>query len=77
MDTFARALVVADSVLKESNYLSLRKTRYESFDKGQGKEFESGKLTLEHLREIAAASGEPVTVSGKQELYEQLINMYL
>jgi xylose isomerase len=77
MDTFARALVVADSVLKESNYLSLRKTRYESFDKGQGREFESGKLTLEQLREIASASGEPGTVSGKQELYEQIINMYL
>lgn len=77
MDTFARALVTADKVLKESNYLPLRKSRYESFDTGTGNDFESGKLTLEQLREIALASGEPQTRSGKQELFEQLINMYL
>jgi xylose isomerase len=77
MDTFARALAVAGSVLKDSNYLSMRKARYESFDNGRGKEFESGKLTLEELREIATALGEPQTKSGKQELMEQLINMYL
>ncbi|MCU0473922.1 MAG: xylose isomerase [Bacteroidales bacterium] len=77
MDTFARALVIADKVLKESNYLKLRKNRYESFDKGAGKDFERGKLTLEKLSDIAADLGEPVMKSGKQELYEQLINMYL
>jgi xylose isomerase len=77
MDTFARALVTADKVLKESNYLTLRKARYESFDSGNGKAFESGKLTLEQLTEIASASDEPKTKSGKQELFEQLINMYI
>ena len=77
MDTFARALVIADKILKESDYLSMRKKRYVSFDKGAGKDFEKGKLTLENLREIAVKNGEPVTRSGKQELYEQLINMYM
>jgi xylose isomerase len=77
MDTFARALLIADKVLKESDYLKLRKKRYESFDKGAGKDFEKGKLTLEKLRDIAADLGEPVVKSGKQELYEQLINMFL
>jgi len=77
MDTFARALQIADKILKESDYLSMRKRRYTSFDKGTGKDFEKGKLTLENLREIAAKSGEPATISGKQELLEQLINMYL
>jgi xylose isomerase len=77
MDTFARALVTADKILKESNYLSLRKARYETFDTGNGKAFESGKLTIEQLSEIAAATGEPKTRSGKQEFFEQLINMYL
>jgi xylose isomerase len=77
MDTFARALLIADKVLKESDYLKMRKKRYESFDKGAGKDFEKGKLTLEKLRGIAADLGEPVVKSGKQELYEQLINMYL
>jgi xylose isomerase len=77
MDTFARALLIADRVLKESDYLRLRKERYGSFDSGKGKEYESGKLTLEDLREIAVSAGEPRMRSGKQELYEQLINMYI
>jgi len=77
MDTFARALIIADKILKDSDYLKMRKKRYESFDKGAGKDFEKGKLTLAKLRDIAADLGEPETKSGKQELYEQLINMYL
>jgi xylose isomerase len=77
MDTFARALVIADKILKNSDYLKMRKKRYESFDKGAGKNFEKGKLTLAKLRDIASELGEPETRSGKQELYEQLINMYL
>jgi xylose isomerase len=55
----------------------MRKKRYESFDKGPGKDFEKGKLTFAKLRDVAAELGEPETRSGKQELYEQLINMYL
>jgi xylose isomerase len=77
MDTFARALVIADKILKESEYLNMRKKRYESFDKGAGSDFEKGKLTLEKLRDIAAELGEPQIKSGKQELYEQLINMFI
>ena len=77
MDNFARALIIADKLLKESDYLKMRKKRYESFDKGAGKDFEKGKLTLAKLRDIASELGEPESRSGKQELYEQLINMYL
>jgi xylose isomerase len=77
MDTFARSLVIADKVLRESDYLKLRKARYESFDKGSGKDFEDGKLSLENLRDLASAIGEPETRSGKQELLEQLINMFI
>ena len=77
MDTFAKSLIVADKILKESDYLKIKKLRYESFDKGAGKDFETGKLTLEQLREIASTIGEPETRSGKQELLEQLINIYI
>jgi len=55
----------------------MRKKRYASFDKGPGKDFENGKLTLVKLRDLAAAIGEPKVISGKQELLEQMINMYL
>jgi xylose isomerase len=77
MDTFARSLVIADKVLKESPYLKMKKKRYESFDKGKGKDFENGKLTLEKLSDVASQLGEPEVRSGKQELLEQMINMYI
>jgi xylose isomerase len=77
MDVFARALKSADRILTESDYKEMRAKRYASFNSGKGADFESGKLTLEELREIALKSGEPAVTSGKQELYEQLINLYI
>lgn len=77
MDTFARGLLVAERVLNDSDFLKLRKQRYASFDTGKGKEFEEGKLKLEDFRTIAHAEGEPRIISGKQEMYEQLINQYI
>ncbi|WP_291857217.1 xylose isomerase [Marinilabilia sp.] len=77
MDVFARALKSADKILSDSDYKKMRATRYSSFDSGKGSEFENGKLTLEDLRKIALDAGEPAMTSGKQELYEQLINLYI
>ncbi len=77
MDVFARALVIADKILSDSQYLELRKNRYASYDSGKGADFEAGKLNLEDLRNIAAEVGEPKQISGKQELIEQLINWYI
>lgn len=77
MDTFARALIVADKVLQNSDYKKIRSERYASYDSGKGKEFEEGKLTLEDLRNYAAENGEPKTISGKQEYLENLINRYI
>ncbi|MDD2382481.1 MAG: xylose isomerase, partial [Mariniphaga sp.] len=77
MDIFARALLIADKIMKESPYLTIRKDRYASFDSGKGADFEAGKLTLENLREIAGELGEPTQLSGKQELLEQMINWYI
>jgi xylose isomerase len=77
MDTFARGLTVAERILNNSDFLKLRTQRYASFDTGKGKEFEDGKLKLEDLRTIAHAEGEPKITSGKQEMYEQLINQYI
>ena len=77
MDVFARALVIADKILNDSQYLSLRKNRYATYDSGRGADFEAGKLSLEDLRNIAAEVGEPKQISGKQEMLEQLINWYI
>ena len=77
MDTFARALVVADAILTKSPYKKMRADRYASFDSGKGAEFAAGKLSLKELAAIGAAGGEPKQISGKQELYEALINQYI
>jgi xylose isomerase len=77
MDAFARAYLIAKEILENSNYLSMVKERYSSFDSGKGAEFEAGKLKLEDLRKHAEEVGEPEQLSGKQELYEMLINQYI
>ncbi len=77
MDAFARALVIADNILQKSGYKKFRKERYASFDSGKGKEFEEGNLTLEDLRNHAAATGEPKLISGRQEWLENIINQYI
>lgn len=77
MDTFARSMVIADNLLRNSDYLKLKSERYASFASGKGADFAAGILTIEDLRTIAKEAGEPVMISGKQERYEQLISMYI
>lgn len=77
MDAFARSLLIADKILNESDYKKWRSDRYASFDHGKGKEFETGKLTLEDLKNWAQTNGEPAQTSGKQEKFEALLNMYI
>ncbi len=77
MDAFARALLIADRMLDDSPYLTWRTARYASFEQGEGADFRNGKLTLEDLARLASESGEPKMRSGRQELYENLINQYI
>ena len=76
-DTFARALLTADKIISSSPYEKLRKDRYSSFDSGKGADFESGKLELEDLYKIASENGELDLQSGKQELFENIINQHI
>lgn len=76
-DTFARALLTAERILKESEYTSLRINRYASFNNGEGKAFEEGKLGLADLRSYAVAQGEPAIISGRQEYLENIVNRYI
>ena len=76
-DTFARALLAAEKLLYDSPYEDVISSRYSSFDSGNGKAFEEGKLTLEDLYKIAQKNGELELKSGKQELLENIINQYL
>ena len=73
MDAFARALLIADSLLEAGRLEAFRKARYASFDSGKGQQFEQGQLKLTDLRDHALAVGEPAQTSGRQEYLENLI----
>ena len=77
MDVMARALETAAAILEQSPYKKMLADRYASYDAGKGKEFEEGKLTFEDVYAYAKANGEPKQISGKQELYEAIVNMYI
>ncbi|MFI3285060.1 MAG: xylose isomerase [Rikenellaceae bacterium] len=77
MDIFARALEIAADMLENSPYESMIEERYSSYDAGAGADFEAGKMTLEQVAEYARTAGEPKQISGKQELYEAIVNMYI
>ncbi|KAA6338827.1 Xylose isomerase [termite gut metagenome] len=76
MDTMAHALESAAAILNESPYKKMVKERYASFDLGKGKDFEDGRLGLEDVVAYAKANGEPKPISGKQEWYEAIVNIY-
>ena len=76
MDAMARALLNAAAIVEESPLPQMLKDRYASFDSGEGKRFEEGKMTLEELVAHAKKCGEPVQKSGKQELYETILSLY-
>ena len=73
----ARALLIAADILENSDYEKMLHDRYASFDSGEGKRFEDGQMSLEEAAEYARTHGEPEMISGKQELYEALINLYI
>ena len=76
MDAMARALLNAARIVEESPLPKMLRERYASFDKGEGKAFEEGRMSLEDIVAYARKAGEPRQTSGKQELYETLINLY-
>jgi len=76
MDVMARALESAAALLQESPIPAMFKERYASFDEGKGAEFEDGKMTLEDLYKVGKENEAPKQISGQQELYEAILNMY-
>ena len=76
MDAMARALESAAALLEESPICKMVAERYASFDEGLGKKFENGELTLEDVYAYGKEVNEPKQTSGKQELYEAILNMY-
>ena len=77
MDTLARGLMAADGILNKSNFLQMKNNRYKSFDDGDGSSFEKGNLGIQDLAYIAETIGAPLQTSGKQELFEAIVNQHI
>jgi xylose isomerase len=77
VDTFAKALIAADAIKSNSIFDKLRRERYSSFDSGVGKDFEDGKLSLLDLYKWSYKNQNIEKKSGKQELYESIINQFI
>ena len=77
MDIMARALLAADRLLSESPIETMRKERYASYDSGEGKAFELGQMSLEQACDYARSHSDLESISGKHELYEAIVNMYI
>lgn len=77
MDAFARAFEITLDLLEHSAIGKMKADRYASFNTGEGARFEKGEHSLEQLAGLAKTQGEPSVISGKQELYEAIINQYI
>jgi xylose isomerase len=77
MDTFARALLLADRLIEDKALSDPLAQRYAGYRQGMGKKFLAGKTSLAELEAWAIKQGEPPLQSGRQELLENTLNSYL
>jgi xylose isomerase len=77
MDTVARALLAASSMLADRALEDLRDARYEAWSSELGESILAGAQTLSSLRDRTREGIAPVPVSGRQEALENLVARYV
>jgi xylose isomerase len=78
MDAFARGLEIAAAIRADGRLAELVKNRYASWDTGIGAAIESGKENFTSLEKYALSQPDPVqTISGRQELFENIVNQFV
>jgi xylose isomerase len=78
MDTMAKSLLVAQSIIDEGELDRRRDERYAGWDTERGRSILAGEVTLQELHDDLIASGnEPAPVSGRQELLERLVARHI
>jgi len=77
MDTFARALLIADRMLQDGVLDKFVRARYAGYRTPLGRRILSRQTTLPELERWAQEMGEPARVSGRQEMLENRLNDYL
>jgi xylose isomerase len=73
MDTMARALLAAASIIESGDLDDFRAERYAGWDTELGRELLAGKHSLALLYERQLAQSEPNPVSGRQEHLENVV----
>jgi xylose isomerase len=77
MDTMARALLAAASIIESGELDAFRDARYAGWDGELGRSIMSGQATLASLHERAMGLGEPSRASGRQEMLENLVARHI
>lgn len=77
MDTMARALLVAASILESGELDAIRNGRYSGWDQDFGTSLLAGEHTLSQLHDRALGVSEPERSSGRQEELENLVARYV
>ena len=78
MDAFARGLKIAAEIRAEGKIEELLKERYASWDAGIGARIEAGKESFASLEKYMLKKGEITpNTSGRQEMLENIFNMYI
>jgi xylose isomerase len=77
MDAFSRGLIAAHQIIKDGVLENFLKKRYESYSEGFGTQIMNGQATLDSLEQHILQKGEPAFKSGRQEMLESLLAMYI
>jgi xylose isomerase len=78
VDTMARSLLVATSLVESGDLARFRSDRYAGWDGPLGTAVLTGDATLDSLRRTVLAEGlDPVPRSGRQELLEHVVNRHV
>jgi xylose isomerase len=78
MDTFAKGLKIAAEIRAKGELAGMVADRYASWDSGVGAEIEGGKHDFKSLEKYMLEKGDITpNTSGRQELYENVVNRYV
>jgi xylose isomerase len=77
MDSFARGLKIASRLIEDKALENAVKERYAGWQEELGLNIENSAMDFEQLEAYTLEHGEPQIKSGRQELFENIINEYI
>jgi len=78
MDVSARALLIADAMIKDGRFDKFTQDRYAGWNAGFGKDVLDGKMTLDAVAvRVLERNTDTRPVSGRQESLENLLNSFI